>query len=96
MGWSVVKQPDGKFAIFSSIVDDIICYDCTEEEIIEMFAWEAYDIAKKNAEMLMWQRAEDEKSGYSLRFKTWDRMCEIIKDVHGYIPDLEQLRKEHE
>ena len=35
MGSQIVKQPNGKYAIWSSIVDDFILVNATPEEIIE-------------------------------------------------------------
>lgn len=37
MGQHIVKQPNGKYAIFSSIVDHFIAYDATPEEIRNHF-----------------------------------------------------------
>jgi len=36
MGRQIIKQPDGKYCVFSSLTDDFICWDATPEEIIEM------------------------------------------------------------
>jgi methanogenic corrinoid protein MtbC1 len=36
MGRQIIKQPDGKYCVFSSISDDFIVYDATPNEIIEM------------------------------------------------------------
>ncbi len=36
MGWRVDKQPDGKYAIFSEVVDDFIVTDMTREEAVEV------------------------------------------------------------
>ncbi len=88
MGWSVVTQPDGLYSIFSSIVDDIICYDCTEEEVIEEFAMAAYDSAKHSAELMMEMHPKRQRM-------SWEEMLETIEFVHKRVPDLEQMRKEH-
>ena len=37
MGWQIVKQKDEKYAVWSSIVDDFIWFDCSEEELVEIF-----------------------------------------------------------
>ena len=37
MGWQVVKQPDNKFAVFSTVSDDFLCGNMTEEEVISFF-----------------------------------------------------------
>ncbi len=33
----IVKQPNGKYAIFSSVVDDFVGYDATPDEVCEHF-----------------------------------------------------------
>jgi len=37
----IVKQPDGKYAIWSSVVDDFIYVDATADEVILWFGREA-------------------------------------------------------
>jgi hypothetical protein len=41
MGHQIIKQPDGKFCVFSTIVDEIVISDATEDELIEYYATEA-------------------------------------------------------
>jgi hypothetical protein len=36
----VIKQPNGKLAIFSTIVDHVVYYDCTPDEAIELIIQE--------------------------------------------------------
>lgn len=38
MSNQIIKQPNGKWCIWSSVVDAITVYEATEEEIIEEFA----------------------------------------------------------
>lgn len=48
MGWQVIKQPDGKFGVFSSNVDDWVATDCTADEVEELFAEEmGRDMARR-------------------------------------------------
>lgn len=44
----IIKQPDGKYAIWSTIVDDFIYIDCTKEEWIEMRKKEECDRIEKD------------------------------------------------
>ncbi len=37
MGYQIIKQPNGKFCIFSSFSDDFILTDATEKEIYAFF-----------------------------------------------------------
>lgn len=36
MAWRIIKQPNGKFARFSEVVDDFTHYDLTESEVIQL------------------------------------------------------------
>ena len=47
MSRSVVKQPNGLWAMWSSIVDDFLIIDATEEEIIEWSAQDRYEAEKE-------------------------------------------------
>ena len=38
MGHQVIKQPDGKLAVFSSVVDDWIITDATAQELEDHYA----------------------------------------------------------
>jgi hypothetical protein len=40
VAWRFVKQPDGRFARFSDIVDNFTHIDMTSEEVVEEFALE--------------------------------------------------------
>jgi len=35
MGYQIIREPDGKYAVFSSIVDAFVLLHATREEIIE-------------------------------------------------------------
>ncbi len=89
MGWQVVEQPDGLYSIFSSIVDDIICFDCTKEEVIEEFAQAGYESARASAENMMEMRPHRQ-------VMSWDEMTETIHDVHGKKTSLVKMRKANE
>lgn len=48
MGWQVIKQPDGKFGVFSSVVNDWVATDATADEVEELFAEEmGRDVARR-------------------------------------------------
>lgn len=48
MAWTIIRQPNGKLMIWSSVVAEPVYYDITEEEYIEIIANEARDKAKFN------------------------------------------------
>lgn len=48
MGRTLIRQPNGKLMIWSSIIDEPIYYDITEDEYVEIKAAEAREEAKMN------------------------------------------------
>jgi inosine/xanthosine triphosphate pyrophosphatase family protein len=49
MAYQVIKQPDGKLAVFSSYSDTWVCWDGTPDEVVEYFAEKAANDARKSA-----------------------------------------------
>lgn len=60
MGRRLVEQENGKLACFSSIPDQFIAWDMTEEEAVEFFAEEAAGRARVDARFMI---AEARKGG---------------------------------
>jgi hypothetical protein len=48
MGHQIIKQPDGRLAVFSSVVDDWIIRDATQQELEDYYAGEAATKARKD------------------------------------------------
>lgn len=73
MGNAIVKQPDGKYSIWSTIPDNFVAIDGTKEEILEYFA----DKARENA-LETWGRVFDnlEKHGYGIGIKDYQECLE--------------------
>ena len=80
MGIKAIRQPDGLYARFSSIVDDFTHLNCTRKEIWEVFRDEGgIDFANK-----MIERADKE-------LERWEEELETIKEVHG--SEVAELRR---
>lgn len=62
----VVKQPNGKFACWSTVVDNFIIKDLTAEQYTEWSAMEAYNAEKRDCEHVF--RNLDSHKHY---FKDW-------------------------
>ena len=60
MGWSVVKQPNGKYAIWSTIAGDFIVIDGSAEDVKQAFQEQYYKMADRTADEAI-QRAEGKK-----------------------------------
>lgn len=48
MGHQIVKQPDGRLAVFSTTADGFLFFDATEEEVVEYYAEEAAERARES------------------------------------------------
>lgn len=82
MGWQIIKQPNGKFCIFSSIVDNVIYYDGTPDQIINTFIDAESSSIRKKVNGIIDQIEKGEKPYYQFT-KTFDQMIETIKNIHG-------------
>ena len=47
MGRQIIRQPDGRYAVWSSVVDDFVMHDVTAQEIEDDFALEAAEEARE-------------------------------------------------
>lgn len=76
MGQHIVKQPDGKYAIFSSNVDRFIAYDATADEIREHFRY----IAIENSDRQTKRGLEDADKYGDERL---ERYLNTVRVIHG-------------
>ena len=84
MGRQVVKQPDGNFAIWSSVVDDFILGDATEEEIREFWIKESLYRALEKAKEDMDESFETiKKYGHDTWGQTYEEYIELRDSVHN-------------
>lgn len=84
MGQQIIKQPNGKYCIFSSIVDNIVMYDMTAEEIIEVWTNEAREKIVKEVNNIIKQIENGDKPYFQFT-KNYNDVIEIIKTIHGEI-----------
>lgn len=86
----IVRQPTGKYAVWSDVVDDFIMIHCTREEIIadrvETATKEITERVNKDCDSL-------DKGGkpYFQFTMTWDEALKMRKEMH---PDVEDLPDE--
>ncbi|NED75377.1 hypothetical protein G3I51_24240 [Streptomyces sp. SID9944] len=73
MGQQIIKQPDGRLAVFSSITDTFIVVDATPEEIIEWRAEEAAQAARESTRRELRHVLADNPHGAYYQFaRTWE------------------------
>jgi hypothetical protein len=41
MGWQIIKQPNDKYAIWSTIVDSFLYYNCSKQDVIDIYKKDA-------------------------------------------------------
>lgn len=80
MGKAIVPLPNGRYSIWSSIVDNFVAIDGTKEDVLEYFV----EAAKKEA-LRSWGEIFDayEKNGSTFGIKDYEECLETIKTVHG-------------
>lgn len=83
MGHQIVKQPDGRYAIFSTIVDDWIYYNATKEDLIEWAGDRARMRAQEEIEALLTKIGADDGKPYHQFTKTFEELDQIVFECHG-------------
>jgi hypothetical protein len=82
MGRQIVKQPNGRFCVFSSVCDNVIYYDCTKEDIKDYYLEESKKEIDKQVDETIESLELDGKPYYQFT-KSFPDMLKIIKEVHG-------------
>lgn len=82
MGHQIIKQLNGLFCVYSTIVDDVVMYDATPTEIIEYRINEAKERIFKEVNEII-ESLESGKKPYYADTMDYDEMCQSIKEQHG-------------
>lgn len=81
MGNQILRQPDGRHAVFSSVTDTITVYDATEEEIIEYFAEAAAERARDDARRTLgFVSAGESRRAYAQFALSWEGALDKDRD----------------
>jgi hypothetical protein len=84
MGYQIIKQPDGQFAIFSTMTDTIVMWNATERDIIDWFVSAAtLDTHRQITRILTHVRANNPREIYAQFAMTWQEALEEDRDHHG-------------
>ena len=90
MGVQIVQQPDGKFALWSSIVDDFTHVDCENAaEITEIFVERSRREITDNVNGIVAALSRGEKPYYQFT-KSFEDCIAFIREIHG--DDAESLK----
>lgn len=84
MGRTVVKQPNGNYAVFSSVVDDFIVVNATKQELIDMDVEEECEKITERYNAMFESFDKDEIPPPNInRHMTWEEAMERVTEVHG-------------
>jgi hypothetical protein len=53
MGHQIIRQPDGLLCVYSTIVGQIIVYDATPQELVDYYAQEAAERARRDTRKMI-------------------------------------------
>jgi len=84
MGQQIIKQPDGRLAVFSSVTDTFIVVDATPEELIEWRAEEAAERAREQTRREVDKvLAGNSRGVYSQFAMTWEEAAAKDRENDG-------------
>lgn len=87
MGRQIIKEPSGKYAVWSSIVDDFILLHATKEEIIEEWVREEADRIREGVNAKVAALEAGTKPYYQFTM-TWEEALNWRRDVHPDAKDI--------
>ncbi|GAA4626804.1 hypothetical protein GCM10023196_036550 [Actinoallomurus vinaceus] len=83
MGNQIIRQPDGKYAVFSRVSDQLVMWDATEDEVIEYFAEEAAEATRRDVRRKLEHVAAGEpERAYHQFAMTWEEALRKDRE-HG-------------
>ena len=92
MGKQIIKQPNGKYCLWSTVIDNFTHVDMTRDDIVSVFMEQEKsryeDLVDKTIEYL-----DKGEAPYHQFTMTFDQCIEMISNVHGS-EHAEYIRKE--
>lgn len=89
MGSQIIRQPDGKYAVFSSITDTIVFWDATKDEVVDWFVeaeLAALERRKQQvAEIVDQVAAGNAHKAYHQFAMTWDEALQDDREHGGEV-----------
>jgi hypothetical protein len=82
MGWQIIKQPNNQYCVFSSVVEDLIVVNATEQELKDFYKEESGKRGITKVEDVLRELDEGRKPYFQFTM-TFDEMVETVKAVHG-------------
>jgi hypothetical protein len=99
MSQQIIKQPNGNYALFSSVVDDFIVLDCTPDDVVAEFVKDFRRSAERAIRDKIAALDRGEKPYHQFTM-SWEQAIRCVREIHGdeteslrMIAALEQLAK---
>ncbi|MFM9373292.1 hypothetical protein [Streptomyces sp. Da 82-17] len=87
MGHQIIEQPDGRLAVFSSVVDSFVLLDATPEELTDWYAAEAEREARARTQRLLDRLQErGPQQVYGRHALTWSDAARLHKEHAPEVP----------
>lgn len=93
MGRQVIKQPDGKYCIFSSYTDTLIFVDATRQEIIDFHVEEAGSEAKRQVTRIL-DKIDSGNDAYRVFMMTYEEAVKRNEEIMQYEKEFERRKNE--
>jgi hypothetical protein len=81
----IIKQPNNKWAVFSTIVDDFLLQNGTEKDVIDFFVADFGEACRQDIERTI-QRGGS-------KYYTFDDVMEIVERKHGKEVSEQRLKE---
>lgn len=82
MGRQIIKKKNGLYAVWSTIVDDFIMDDMTDEQVVSIFVEEAKEQMTINVKTIISDLNENKNPYYQFAM-TYEEACKYKKEVNN-------------
>ena len=95
MGKQIIKQPNGKYAVWSSIVDDFVYADGDVDGLISFYMHEAKDRITRDVKEIISKLEKKQKPYYQFTM-SFEMAIKTIQENHGENAESLVFLKEQE
>lgn len=82
MARQIIKQPNGKYAVWSSIVENFLWINCNEEELVKIFLEGERERIKVMVAKILESLEKKEKPYYQFTL-SWNKAVTAIRQLYG-------------
>lgn len=83
MGHQIIKQPDGRYAVFSSFTDQWVMWDATAEDLERYYAEKASNEARERTRDLIGRIERNPRRAYYQFTMTFEQANRVSVENHG-------------